>query len=103
MVKNLAANTGDTGSIPGPGRFHMPRSNWAHALQLLSPSSGVQGPVLSPRLLLLRPRCPQACAQQQETPRDEKPTCSQEEKPHLLQLEKSLHGSEDSAQPEINK
>ena len=23
VVKNLAANTGDTGSIPGWGRFHM--------------------------------------------------------------------------------
>ena len=34
--KNLPANAGDTGLIPGPGRFHMPRSNWAHELQLLN-------------------------------------------------------------------
>ena len=27
MVKNLPANAGNMGSIPGPGRFHMPRSN----------------------------------------------------------------------------
>ena len=27
MVKNLPANTGDTGSSPGPERSHMPRSN----------------------------------------------------------------------------
>ena len=27
MVKNLPANAGDTDSIPGPGRSHMPRSN----------------------------------------------------------------------------
>ena len=27
VVKNPAANVGDTGSIPGPGRSHMPRSN----------------------------------------------------------------------------
>ena len=27
VVKNLPANAGDTGSIPGPGRFHMPWSN----------------------------------------------------------------------------
>ena len=27
VVKNLPANTGDTGSSPGPGRSHMPRSN----------------------------------------------------------------------------
>ena len=25
--KNLPAEAGDMGSIPGPGRFHMPRSN----------------------------------------------------------------------------
>ena len=33
----MSVNAGDTGSIPGPGRFHMPRSNEAHAPQLLSP------------------------------------------------------------------
>ena len=27
MVKNPSANAGDTGSSPGPGRSHMPRSN----------------------------------------------------------------------------
>ena len=27
VVKNLPANAGDTGSIPGPGRSHMPRCN----------------------------------------------------------------------------
>ena len=26
VVKNPPANAGDTGSIPGPGRSHMPRS-----------------------------------------------------------------------------
>ena len=26
-VKNLPASAGDTGSSPGPGRYHMPRSN----------------------------------------------------------------------------
>ena len=26
-VKNLPANAGDTGSSPGPGRCHKPRSN----------------------------------------------------------------------------
>ena len=26
-VKNLPANAGDTGSIPGPGRSPMPQSN----------------------------------------------------------------------------
>ena len=27
VVKNPPANAGNTGSIPGPGRYHMPRSN----------------------------------------------------------------------------
>ena len=27
VVKNPPANAGDTGSSPGPGRFHMPRSS----------------------------------------------------------------------------
>ena len=27
VVKNLPANAGDMGSSPGPGRYHMPRSN----------------------------------------------------------------------------
>ena len=33
--KNVPASAGDTGSIPGPGRFHMPPSNWACAPQRL--------------------------------------------------------------------
>ena len=36
VVENLPANAGDTGSGPGLGRSHMPRSNWAHEPQLLS-------------------------------------------------------------------
>ena len=36
VVENLPPNAGDTGSSPGLGRSHMPRSNWAHEPQLLS-------------------------------------------------------------------
>ena len=36
VVKNLPANTGDMGSIPDPGRFHMLWSNYDPASQLLS-------------------------------------------------------------------
>ena len=36
MVENLPANAGDTGSNPGLGGSHMPRSNWAREPQLLS-------------------------------------------------------------------
>ena len=35
MAKNLPANVGDTGSIPDPGRSHMPWSNEAHESQLV--------------------------------------------------------------------
>ena len=36
VVENLPANAGDTGSSPGLGRFHVPRSGWACEPQLLS-------------------------------------------------------------------
>ena len=36
VVENLPANAGDTGSSPGLGRSHMPRSGWAREPQLLS-------------------------------------------------------------------
>ena len=35
VVENLPANAEDTGSSPGLGRSHMPRSNWAREPQLL--------------------------------------------------------------------
>ena len=50
VLRNRPANEGDTGLIPGLGRFHMPRGNKAQAPQLLKP---------------LHPR---ARAQQQEKP-----------------------------------
>ena len=37
VVKNPAANAGDMGSIPGPGRSRMPRSHQARVPQLLRP------------------------------------------------------------------
>ena len=36
VVENPPANAGDTGSSPGLGGSHMPRSNWAREPQLLS-------------------------------------------------------------------
>ena len=36
MVESLPANAGDTGSSPGLGRSHVPRSGWAREPQLLS-------------------------------------------------------------------
>ena len=36
VVESLPANAGDTGSGPGLGGSHMPRSNWTREPQLLS-------------------------------------------------------------------
>ena len=36
MVESLPADAGDTGSSPGLGGSHVPRSNWAPVPQLLS-------------------------------------------------------------------
>ena len=57
VVKNPPANAGDTGSIPGPGRSHMPRSKKARAPQLLSL-----------RATTTEARAPRAHAPQQEKP-----------------------------------
>ena len=49
LLKNLPANAGDTGSIPGPGSFRMPQSNEACAPQLLTLCSRAPEPqLLSP-------------------------------------------------------
>ena len=42
--KNLPANTGDTGLIPGPGRSHVPQRNQAHAPQRMSLCSRARKP-----------------------------------------------------------
>ena len=36
MVESRPANAGDTGSSPGLGGSHMPRSSWARESQLLT-------------------------------------------------------------------
>ena len=69
VVKNPPANAGDRGSIPGPGRSHMPQSNKARAPQLLSLRSRAREPqLLSPRATTTEARVPRACALQQEKP-----------------------------------
>ena len=62
VVKNLPANAGLMGLIPGPGRSQMPRGNDAHAPQLLSLCSRARGPQL------LKPTHPRDYAPQQEKP-----------------------------------
>ena len=59
VVKNPPANAGDTGLLPGPGRSHMPRSNWARVPQLLSLRSGAHDPqLLSPCATTTEARTP---------------------------------------------
>ena len=62
VVKNPPANVGNTGSSPGPGRSHMPWSNYTHVPQLLSLCSIAREPQL------LKPARPRDCAPQQEKP-----------------------------------
>ena len=54
--RNLPANTGDMGSGPGRGGFHMPWSHWALGPQLLSQEQQPLNPrVLEPMLCNKRP------------------------------------------------
>ena len=67
VVENLPANAGDTGSSPGLGGSHMPRSSWAREPQLLSlrvwslcPATGEAVTVRGPRTAMKSgPRSPQ--------------------------------------------
>ena len=85
VVENLLANAGHTGSSPGLGRSHMPRSGWAREPQLLSlrvwglcPATGGAAIVRGPRTAM-------------------------KSGPRLPQLEKALARTEDPTQPKINK
>ena len=64
VVENLPANAGDTGSSPGLGRSHMPRSSWARKPQLLSlrvwslcPATGGAAIVRGPRTAMKSGPC----------------------------------------------
>ena len=72
VVENLPANAGDTGSSPGLGRFHMPRSNWAREPQLLSL------------------RVWSLCSATREAAMVRGPRTAMKSGPHLPQLEKAL-------------
>ena len=61
MVGHQSANAGDTGSSPGPGRSHVPRSNEACAPQLPSLCSGAHVlQLLSLRATTAEARAPRA-------------------------------------------
>ena len=72
VVENLPANAGDTGSSPGLGRSHMPRSNWAREPQLLSL------------------RVWSLCSTTREAAMVRGPRTAMKSGPHLPQLEKAL-------------
>ena len=79
VVESLPANAGDTGSGPGPGGSHMPRSSWARAPQLLSLRCRAHVPQLLKPVRLE----PVLCTKRSH--RNEKP----------------MHSNEDAAQPKI--
>ena len=81
------------GSIPGPGRFHMPQSNWAHGPQLLS------------LCVATTEACaPRACAVYQEKPlQGEARALPTTEEPLLTTTRESPCSDEDPAQAEKRK
>ena len=77
VVENLPANAGDTGSSPGLGGSHVPRSNWAREPRLLSlrvwslcstarEAAMVRGPRTATRSGLHLPQLEKALAQKQK-------------------------------------
>ena len=63
VVKNLPANVGDTGLIPGLGRSRMQWSHEAHVPQLLNLRSRVwELQLLAHMPQILKPSCPRVCA-----------------------------------------
>ena len=72
VVESLPANAGDTGSSPGLGGSHMPRSNWAREPQLLSL------------------RVWSLCSATREAAMVRGPRTAMNSGPHLPQLEKAL-------------
>ena len=87
MVKNPPANAGDTGSSPGPGSSHMPRSNEARAPQLLSLSSRAHAPQLQ-KLAFLEP-----LLRNRRSHRNEKPVHRNEEWPPLAATRESTRAA----------
>ena len=72
VVESLPANAGDTGSSPGLGGSHMPRSGWAREPQLLSL------------------RIWSLCSATREAPTVRGPRTAMKSGPCLPQLEKAL-------------
>ena len=80
MVESLPANAGDTGSSPGLGRSHVPRSSWAREPQLLSLRVWSLCPAMGGVAIVKGPR----------TAMKSGPRTAMKSGPHLPQLEKAL-------------
>ena len=93
MVESLPADAGDTGSSPGLGRSHMPRSSWARKPQLLSLRVWSLCPATGGAAIEKGPR----------TAMKSGPRTAMKSGPRLPQLEKALARTEDPTQPKINK
>ena len=85
VVESLPANAGDTGSCPGLGRSHMPRSGWAREPQLLSL------------------RVWSLCSATREAAIVRGPRTAMKSGPHLPQLEKALAEKRRPNTAKINK
>ena len=95
VVKNPPANAGDTGSIPGPGRSHMPRSNWARAPQLLSLPSRTREPQL------LKPSGLEPMLRNKRSHRNEKPAHCNRVAPTRRNQRKPARSNKDPMQPKV--
>ena len=83
VVKNLPANAGDTGSIPGLERSHIPRSSKTHVPPLLSLCSRACKPQL------LKSVCLEPVLRNKEATTLRSPSTTTKSSPCLLQLEKA--------------
>ena len=93
VVESLPANAGDTGSCPGLGGSHMPRSGWAREPQLLSLRVWSLCPAAGGAAVERGPR----------TAMKSGPRTAMRGGPRLPQLERALARTEDPTQPKINK
>ena len=93
VVESLPADAGDTGSSPGLGRSHVPRSGWAREPQLLSLRVWSLCPATGGAAMERGPR----------TAMKSGPRTAMKGGPRLPQLEKALARTEDPIQTKINK
>ena len=86
MVGSLPANAGDTGSGPGLGGSHVPRSGWARAPQLLSPHATTNEACMPQ---LLKPARPEPMLHNKRSHRNERSAHARKSSPRSPQLKKT--------------